>query len=80
MSKGLKVNLGETKIMVCGGITKAGMSKSNVDPCGVCSLRVKANSVLCLLFGKWIHGRCAEKKRVSKKFLHAENMKGILER
>ena len=24
---------------VCGGITKDGMYKSKVDPCGVCSLR-----------------------------------------
>ena len=41
-SKGLKVNLGKIKVMVCGGITKDGMSKSEDDPCGVCSLRVKA--------------------------------------
>ena len=31
-SKGLKVNLGKTKLMVSGGITKHGMSKSKVDP------------------------------------------------
>ena len=37
-SKCLKVNLGKTKVMVSGGITKDGMSKSKVDPCGVCSL------------------------------------------
>ena len=46
-SKGLKVNLGETKVMVSSGITKDGMSKSKVDPCGVCSLKAKANTVLC---------------------------------
>ena len=34
----LKDNLVKTKLMVCGGITKDGMSKSKVDPCGVCSL------------------------------------------
>ena len=44
-SKGLKVNLGKTKVMVSSGITKDGMSKSKVDPCVVCSLRVKTNSV-----------------------------------
>ena len=59
MNKGLKVSLWKTKVIVCGGITEDGMSKSNADPCGVCSLRVKANSVLCLWCGKWIHGRCA---------------------
>ena len=47
-SKGLNVNLGKTKVMVSGGITKDGMSKSKVDPCRVCCLRVKANSVFCL--------------------------------
>ena len=44
--------------MVSGGITKDGMSKSKVDPCWVCGLRVKANSVLCVHHGKLIHGRC----------------------
>ena len=44
-NKDLKVNLGNTKVMVCGGITKDGLSKSNADPCEVCSLRVKASSV-----------------------------------
>ena len=48
----LKVSLGKTKVMVSGGITKDGMSKSKVDPYGVCSLRVKANSVLCVQCGK----------------------------
>ena len=62
----MEVNLGKTKIMVC--ITKDDMSKSKVDPCGVCSLRVKASSVLCLQCGKWIHGRCAGLKRVAPMF------------
>ena len=66
-SKGLKVNLGKAMVMVSGGITKDGMSKGKVDTCGICSLRVKANSVLCLQCGKWIHGRCAGMKRVTPK-------------
>ena len=66
-SKGLKVILFKTKVMVCGGITKDGMSKSKIDPCGICSLIVKANSVLCYQFSKWIHGRCAGVKRVTPK-------------
>ena len=33
-------------VMISGGITKDGMSKSKVDLCGVYSLRVKAISVL----------------------------------
>ena len=67
-SNGLKVNLGKTKVMVCGGITKDGLSKSKVDPNGVCSLRVKANSVLCSQCGKWIHGRFAGMKRITQVF------------
>ena len=39
-----KLTLGKTKVMVSGGFTKDGMSKSKVDPCGVCGLRAKANS------------------------------------
>ena len=68
MSKGFKVNLGKTKVMVSSGITKDGLSKSTVDPCRVCSLRVKANSVLCLQCCKWIHSRCARAKIVTPKF------------
>ena len=64
----MKVNLGKTKVMVSGGITKDGLSESKVDPCEVCSLRVKANKVLCVQCGKWIHSRCAGMKRVTPKF------------
>ena len=54
--------------MVSGGITKDGMSRSKVDPCGVCCLGVKANSVLCLQCDIWMHGRCAGVKRVTPRF------------
>ena len=50
--KSLKVNLGKTKVMVCGGITKDGISKNYVDPRGVYSFRLKSNSVLCVQCGK----------------------------
>ena len=67
-SKGLKVNHGITKVMVSGNITLDGLSKSKVDPCGVCCLRVMANTVLCLQCGKLIHSRCAGAKRLTPKF------------
>ena len=54
--------------MVSSGITKDGLSKSQVDQCGVCSLRVKSNSVLYVQCCWWIHGRCAGVKRVTTKF------------
>ena len=31
--KGLKVNVGRTKVIVSGSITKEGLSKCKVDPC-----------------------------------------------
>ena len=71
------------KLMVSGGITKDGMSRSKVDPCVISSLRVKANLVLCVQCSKRIHSRYAGEKSVTKNFfkiLLAGNMKGILER
>ena len=53
VSKGLKINHGKTKVMVSGVITQDNLSKSKVDPCGVFSLRVKSNSVLCVQCGRW---------------------------
>ena len=64
----MKVNLEKTKVMVSSGITQDGLSKSNVVPCGVCSLRGKVISALCSQCGKWIHGRCAGVKMVTPKF------------
>ena len=59
---------GKTEVMVSGGITKDGMSKSQVDLRGVCSFRVNANLVLCLQYAKWIYDSCASVKMVSPKF------------
>ena len=64
----MKVNLLEVSVMVSGGIRKDSMSKSKVDLYRLCSLRVKADSVLCLQCGKWIHGRCTGMKIVTKVF------------
>ena len=77
------MNLGKTRIMVSGDITKDSMSKCDVNACGVCSLRVKADSVLYLQCGKCIHSRCTRVKRVTPKFTRSftcRNVKGILER
>ena len=61
-SKGLEVNLLKTNLSVSGDITMDAMSDSNVDPCGVCSFSVRANSVLSLQCGNWIHITCARVK------------------
>ena len=55
---GLKYSLAETRVVLSSGITKVGISKSQVDPCGFCSLRVKANLILCFQCGKLINGCC----------------------
>ena len=57
-SKCLTVKLRKIKVIVISGITKDGSSSSKVNPYMVCSLRVKANSVLCVQCGRCIHGRC----------------------
>ena len=66
---GLKVNLGKTKVMVSGGITKYDMSKSKVDQCGICSLKVKTkNSAMRTQCSKWMHRKCAGVKKITTKF------------
>ena len=64
-SKGLNANLEKTKVMVSNSITKDVWSKSKFDPCGVCSLRVKANSALYAQCCKWILSRYARGKMVT---------------
>ena len=44
-SKDQKTNLGRSKVMVTGYVTKHGLSQSNAYLCGVCSFTVKDNSV-----------------------------------
>ena len=57
-SKGVKVIIRKTKVMVSGS---AGvLFKSKRDPCEVCESRVMANLVLCTESVIWVHGRCAK--------------------
>ena len=62
-SKGMRVNLGKTKLMVSGMEEEAFDSK--IDPCGVCGTQVMSNSVLCTACGKWVHARCTDRKKVA---------------
>ena len=41
------------------------MFDCKIDPCGVCATRVLSNSVLCTAFGKWVHARCTNMKKVA---------------
>ena len=62
-SKGLKVNLKKIKVMVIG--SKDEVLKSKVDSYPKCGKRVMANSMRCTKCGKWVHGRCSKRKRVT---------------
>ena len=79
--KGMKVNMGKTKVMVSGAGGEKEVSK--VDPCGVCGKRVKANSILCAGCRKWVHKRCSGVKGALKKvegvFRCKTCVKGVLD-
>lgn len=56
--KGLRVNLGKTKILKCqGGVGQ--VEDSGKWPCGVCRKGVGSNSIKCTGCKKWIHKRCS---------------------
>ena len=62
--KGMSVNLGKTKLMV-SGMEEELLEYSKIDHCGMCGTRVMCNFVLCTTFGKWVHARCTDKKKVA---------------
>ena len=57
------MNLGKTKVAVSGAEGEVSVNK--VDPCCICRKRVMSNSVLCVKYKEWIHGRCTKVKRVT---------------
>ncbi len=56
--RGLKVNIGKTKMMVTGK-ENAERVQSGRYPCGVCGRGVGVNSILCVVCDKWCHKRCS---------------------
>ena len=57
--KGLRVNIGKTKVMSC--LPGAGRrEQSGKFPCGICKKGVGANSILCNGCGMWIHKKCSK--------------------
>ena len=64
--KGLKVNIGKTKMMVSG--IKNAIALSKIEPCGICGKRVVSNAACCILCNKWMHGRCTKIKKVTYSF------------
>jgi hypothetical protein len=57
-SKGLRVNMGKTKVMYCN-VGSGQMENSGKWPCGVCRKGVGANSIVCTVCQQWFHRRCS---------------------
>ena len=56
--KGLRVNIGKTKVMRCQ--VRIGQAEdSGKYPCGVCKQGVGDNSIKCVACHKWVHKRCS---------------------
>ena len=63
--RGLKVNIGKTKLMVTG---RENMERvqSGRFPCGVCGRGVGANSILCVVCDKWCHKKCSRLRNLNR--------------
>ena len=60
-AKGLRVNMGKTKIMHCQ--VKYGQAENSGKwPCGICKKGVEDNSIQCTACMKWIHKNCSDVK------------------
>ena len=61
--KGLRVNAGKTKIMICGtGLDL--LQSSGEFPCPVCRTGVGSNSIFCKGCKHWVHKKCNGLKRL----------------
>ena len=62
--KGLRVNAGKTKIMICGtGLDL--LQSSGEFPCAVCRTGVGSNSILCKGCKLWVHKKCSGLKHLT---------------
>ena len=63
--KGLRVNAGKTKIMICGmGLDL--LQSSGKFLCAVCRTGVDSNSIFCNGCKHWVHKKCSGLKRLTK--------------
>ena len=63
--KGLRVNAGKTKIMICGmGLDL--LQNSGEFPCAVCRTGVGSNSIFCNGCKHWVHKKCSRLKGLTK--------------
>ena len=56
--KGLRVNIGKTKVMRCQ-VRVGQAEESGKYPCGMCRQGVGDNSIKCVACHKWIHKKCS---------------------
>ena len=62
--KGLRVNAGKTKIMICGtGLDL--LQSSGEFPCAVCCTGLGSNSIFCKGCKHWVHKKCSGLKRLT---------------
>ena len=63
--KGLRVNAGKTRIMICGmGLDL--LQSSGEFPCAVCRTGVGSNSIFCNGCKHWVHKKCSGLKHLKK--------------
>ena len=63
--KGLRVNAGKTKIMICG-MGQDLLHSSGEFPCAVCRTAVGSNNIFCKDYKHWMHKECIGPKRLTK--------------
>ena len=56
--KGLRINMGKTKIMV-SGVNLQTLKDSGKYPCSVCRKGVGSNSIYCAGCSHWVHKKCS---------------------
>ena len=62
--KGLRVNAGKTKIMICDtGLDL--LQSSGEFPCAVCLTGVGSNSIFCKGCKHWVHKKCSGLKSLT---------------
>ena len=57
-AKGLRVNMGKTKIIV-SGVNLQTLKDSGEYPCSVCRKGVGSNSIYCAGCSHWVHKKCS---------------------
>ena len=63
--KGLRVNAGKTKIMICGTVLDL-MRSSGKFPHAVCHTGLGSNSIFCKGCKHWVHKKCSGLKHLKK--------------